>query len=43
MIIIIIITTTTMTTASNSYTITIALDVLAGARDSDVITLDKVA
>ena len=43
MIIIIIITTTTMTTASNNYTITIALDELAGARDSDVITLDKVA
>jgi hypothetical protein len=38
-----IITTTTTTTASNNYTITIALDVLAGARNSDFITLDRVA
>ena len=43
MIIIIIITTTTTTTTSNNYTITIALDVLAGARDSDFVILDKVA
>ena len=43
MIIIIISTTTTTTTASNDYNITIALDVLAGARDSDFMTLDKVA
>ena len=41
--IIIIVTTTTTTTASNNYAITIALDVLAGARDSDLVTLDKVA
>ena len=41
MIIIIFIITTT--TTSNNYTITIALDELAGARDSDIITLDKVA
>ena len=43
MIIIIISTTTTTTTASNNYTTTIALDMLAGARDSNFVTLDKVA
>ena len=43
MIIIIISTTTMTTTASNNYTKTIALDMLAGARDSNFVTLDKVA